>query len=41
LTSYRYAGVWARSGLGEDEAMPLAVEETHAARADERAARGS
>jgi hypothetical protein len=35
------AGVWARSGLGEDEAMRLAVEETHAARAEKRAARGS
>jgi hypothetical protein len=35
------AGVWARSDLGEDEAMRLAVEETHAVRADKRAARGS
>ena len=35
------AGVWARSALGEDEAMRLAVEETHAARAEKRAARGS
>ena len=35
------AGVWARSDLGEDEAMRLAVEETHAARADRRATRGS
>ena len=35
------ADVWARSGLGEDEAMRLAVEETHAARAEKRAARGS
>lgn len=35
------AGVWARSGLGEDEAMRLAVDETHAVRAEKRAARGS
>ena len=35
------AGVWARSDLGEDGAMRLAVEETHAARAEKRAARGS
>ena len=35
------AGVWARSDLNEDEAMRLAVEETHAARAEKRAARGS
>ena len=35
------AAVWARSGLGGDEAMRLAVEETHAARAEKRAARGS
>ncbi len=35
------ASVWARSRLGEDEAMRLALEETHAARADKRASRGS
>ena len=35
------ADVWARSVLGEEEAMRLAVEETHAARAEKRAARGS
>jgi hypothetical protein len=35
------ASVWSRSDLGEDEAMRLAVEETHAARAEKRAARGS
>jgi hypothetical protein len=35
------ATVWARSDLGEDEAMRLAVEETHATRAEKRAARGS
>ena len=35
------ASVWARSNLGEDEAMRLAVEETRAARAEKRAARGS
>jgi hypothetical protein len=35
------AAVWARSDLGEDEAMRLAVEETHAVRAEKRAARGS
>jgi hypothetical protein len=33
--------VWARSTLGEDEAMRLAVAETHAARAQRRAARRS
>jgi hypothetical protein len=31
--------VWARSNLTEDEAMALAVAETHAARAKRRAAR--
>ena len=35
------ASVWARSSLTEDEAMRLAVEETHAARTDKRASRGS
>ncbi len=35
------AGVWARSDVGEDAAMRLAVDETHAARAEKRAARGS
>jgi len=35
------ASVWARSTAGEDDAMRLAVEETHAARADKRASRGS
>ena len=35
------ASVWARSDLGEDEAMRLAVEETHVVRAQRRAARGS
>jgi len=35
------ASVWSRSGLGEDEAMALALEATHAARAGRRAARGS
>jgi hypothetical protein len=35
------AGVWSRSDLGEDEAMRLAVEETHAARAEKRVPRGS
>ncbi len=35
------AGVWARSDLTEDDAVRLAVEETHAARAEKRAARGS
>ena len=35
------ASVWARSNLTEDEAMRLAVEETHAARAEKRASRGS
>ncbi len=35
------ASVWARSNLTEDEAMRLAVEETHAARADKRDSRGS
>lgn len=33
--------VWARSTLSEDEAMRLAVSETHAARRERRAARGS
>ncbi len=33
--------VWARSDLGEDEAMQLSVEETHAVRAQQRGARGS
>jgi hypothetical protein len=33
--------VWARSDLSEDEAMALAVAETHAARAERRAARRS
>lgn len=33
--------VWARSTLSEDEAMRLAVAETHAARTERRAARGS
>jgi hypothetical protein len=35
------ASVWARSNLTEDDAMRLAVEETHAARADKHASRGS
>jgi len=35
------ASVWARSDLSEDEAMRLAVEETHAVRSKQRAARGS
>ena len=35
------ANVWARSDLSEGEAMRIAVEETHAARAAKRAARGS
>ena len=35
------ASVWARSGLNEDEAMRLAVEETHAVRVEKRASRGS
>ena len=35
------ASVWARSNLSEDEAMRLALDETHAARADKRASRGS
>ena len=35
------AGVWARSDLTEDDALRLAVEETHAARAEQRAPRGS
>ena len=35
------ASVWARSNLSEDEAMRLALEETHAARADKLASRGS
>ena len=30
--------VWARSGLGEDKAMELAVSETHALRDEKRAA---
>jgi len=34
------ASVWARSGLSEDEAMRLAVEATHAVRAEKRASRG-
>ncbi len=33
--------VWARSNLSEDETMRLAVAETHAARRQRRAARGS
>lgn len=33
--------VWARSDLAEDEAMQLAVAETHKVRAQGRAARGS
>jgi hypothetical protein len=33
--------VWARSDLGEDEAMKLAVSEIHAMRDEKRAARGS
>jgi Arc/MetJ family transcription regulator len=33
--------VWVRSNLSEDEAMRLAVAETHAARRQRRAARGS
>src|SRR5262245_39418312 len=33
--------VWARSDLGEDEAMQLAVSELHAMRDEKRAARGS
>lgn len=32
--------VWARSELGEDEAMQLALSELHAMRAEKRAARG-
>jgi hypothetical protein len=35
------ASVWARSGLSEDEAMRLAVEETHVVRTEKRASRGS
>jgi hypothetical protein len=35
------AGVWARSNLSEDDAMRIAVEATHAARAEKRASRGS
>src|SRR5512141_1559928 len=35
------ASVWSRSELGEEDAMRLAVAETHAARAVKRAARGS
>jgi len=31
------ASVWARSGLNEDEAMSLAVEATHAVRAEKGA----
>jgi hypothetical protein len=34
-------GVWARSDLGEDEAMQLAVSEQHALRDEKRAARRS
>ena len=33
--------VWARSELGEDEAMQLALSELHELRAEKRAARGS
>ena len=33
--------VWARSHLSEDEAMRLAVAETHAVRRERRATRGS
>jgi hypothetical protein len=33
--------VWARSELGEDEAMQLALSELHAMRSEKRAARGS
>jgi hypothetical protein len=33
--------VWARSDLGEDEAMALAASELHAMRDEKRAARGS
>jgi hypothetical protein len=33
--------VWARSDLGEDEAMQLALSELHEMRAEKRAARGS
>ena len=33
--------VWARSDLGGDEAMQLAVSELHATRDEKRAARGS
>jgi hypothetical protein len=33
--------VWARSRLSDDEAMQIATKETHAARAERRAARGS
>ena len=35
------ASVWSRSALGEDEAMALAVEAAHEARAERRAARRS
>ena len=35
------ASVWSRSDLSEDEAMRLAVEETHAVRAKQRDARGT
>jgi hypothetical protein len=34
-------GVWARSDLGEEEAMTLAVSEQHAMRREQRAARRS
>jgi hypothetical protein len=33
--------IWARSTLSEDDAMALSVSETHAVRAERRAARGS
>jgi len=33
--------VWARSNLADAEAMKLAVDETHAVRAEKRAARGT
>lgn len=33
--------IWARGGLSEDEAMNLALNETHAMRDEKRAARGS
>ena len=35
------SSVWTRSDLTEDEAMRLAVAETHAVRAERRAPRGS